>query len=151
MAGRKATPKRHTPTGAQGADSIRWVAEQLDSESEPVRKDAPTAAAWSLYQWASAEPKNAAQFWTQLYKGAITKEKPEENRSVTDDKRKFFRIFDLLEAERPELITNADFPRRPTLVQPDPVILDHTTGVTDVRVPTVPTETGADSNGQTEA
>jgi len=146
VAGRKKVPTKHSPTGSQGADAIKWVADQLDSVSEPKRTDAPTAAAWSLYQWAKDEP---SKFWTQLYKGAVTKEKPEENRSITDDQRKFFRIFDILEAERPELITNDAFPRRSAVqVVPEPVPLTQPIGPESV--PLVPTVGRADPNGQIE-
>lgn len=78
---------------------IAWVAQHLDDDPAPNRTAAPTASAWSLFQWART---NSDKFW-EKYLGQAPKEKADEQgQQQKDDERRIFRLFEALERERPD-------------------------------------------------
>jgi hypothetical protein len=103
--------------------NILWVAEMFsDPEREARAKeiDAPTLQAWSLFQLYRVNEKTKREFMEKFYKPLYAKEKPaEKSGAMSDDQRKFFKLFELLEMERPDL---ADLPRNP-VVSPESVVI----------------------------
>ncbi|MHB1950130.1 MAG: hypothetical protein ACYCQK_01495 [Acidiferrobacteraceae bacterium] len=118
MAARK---KRIEPaSGIEGSAGsherdIRWVMSNLSSS--PSERQAPSPAAWSMFEIASADAESKKAFMERVYSKIVSKEKPpEQSKSISDDQRRFFRLFELLEQERPVELNN-DFPR--TVVRTD--------------------------------
>ncbi len=99
---RAAAAKAGTITREQ---EIAWVA---DHWSQTVTEDdAPTPGAWHLWQWAKQDDKNSTNFWSSMYVKVMQKEKREEVGGYVDDRRKFFRLFQKLDQEMPELMESA--------------------------------------------
>lgn len=123
MAGRKKAPKPRVDTQSiSKGDAVEWVAVRFkDQESIDATREAhaPSEYAWSLFQQYCEDAESRREFFKDFVKPSHTKEKAqvEDSRATTDDQRKFFRIFDQLEIEKPELL-NDNFPRRtiPTVI-----------------------------------
>ena len=105
---KKTTNQVDAPAGSNELD-VRWVMSNLSAN--PDQKLAPSPAAWEMYKIASVDEKSKSDFMKSVYAVVVRKEKPPEiGKTMSDDNRKFMRLFDLLEAEKPELL-NEQFPR----------------------------------------
>ena len=49
-------------------EEVTWVAGAL-AVTDPRPEQAPSAAAWGLYQWVATAPENQDVFWNKLYLG----------------------------------------------------------------------------------
>jgi hypothetical protein len=70
---------------ASTADTVRWVASFLMvADAEP--KDAPSAEAWAMLQWARRNNANEASFWSQMWRQLMpTKAALEAETRFSDD------------------------------------------------------------------
>lgn len=83
----------------------------LSAEKPPKESEAPSTAAWSMYEIAATDAKSKSAFMEKIYSKIISKEKPTETgQKYADDKRKHFLLFQALETEKPELL-NDNYPR----------------------------------------
>lgn len=84
---------------------VLWVAANWTVPAE--NREPPSTSASNLIEWAQENEKNSAAFWSSMYVKVMQKEKREEEVGFTDDQRKFFRLFEALERERPDLVAAA--------------------------------------------
>jgi hypothetical protein len=101
---------------------ILWVMENLSSTDKPSsasERDAPSPQAWNLLRQFDVDHKSRMAFSEKFYRDLHKKEKQESAVQFADDRRKFFRLFDLLETKRPDFL-NDNFPRSPS--RPEPVV-----------------------------
>lgn len=95
---------------------VRWVLQHLsdrDTSQWEREKTAPSKAALQLFKMYDVDDGTRMTFVEKIYSRVVQKEKPAEaGKGMSDDQRKFFRLFDLIEAERPEFLNERD--RRPT-------------------------------------
>jgi hypothetical protein len=109
--------------------NVLWIVNNFgsgDVPSEATERQAPSDEAWSLLQVYDADAKSRKEFMDRFYRPLYAKDKEQsDDQAKLDDQRKFFRLFELLEAERPELL-NDNFPTEPAirpesiLVEPEP-------------------------------
>lgn len=123
---KRAAPQTATAPGTSHEQDVRWVMSSLSSGAR--EQDAPSTAAWSMYEIASTDEKSKQAFLDKIYSKLINREKPTEGgKAFADDKRKFFALFGALEIEKPELL-NDNFPRTP-VVSVEPPASDNTVAV----------------------
>lgn len=107
MAARKPKPQEAPPESPHERNIV-WVMEMFSSderEQAAQESDAPSLEAWALFQQYRPHSKTKRDFMEKFYKPLYSKEKPaEKNGAMSDDQRKFFKLFELLELERPEFI-----------------------------------------------